>query len=252
MLEGRPPVAPSSDAMFLGIGGEHMTRALEYARKKVPSPRSRTTQLPHFESSSHLASPSTIYASHLNETCACGGGCPRCTTVQAKFNIGNVGDRYEWEADRIADHVMRIPEPSFQHQLPGQLENASAGSKEIAGDQTFQPMFAGPIIQPQLNAARSGSGPLKETDGMHESAMMPIGPKANIGFGIVTEADPCKRALDNCLHQVEVNYRKEVANCKKQHKNDPSELETCLAIARNSRNFYTAYCWANYYDCALS
>ena len=47
--------------------------------------------------------------------CACGGGCPRCVSesdgeqVQAKFAISSPGDKFEQEADRIADQVMRMP-----------------------------------------------------------------------------------------------------------------------------------------------
>jgi len=34
--------------------------------------------------------------------------------IQAKLRIGQPGDRYEQEADRVADEVMRIPEPRIQ------------------------------------------------------------------------------------------------------------------------------------------
>jgi len=37
--------------------------------------------------------------------------------IQFKLSIGLPGDRYEQEADRIADQVMRIPEPGLQRQL---------------------------------------------------------------------------------------------------------------------------------------
>jgi len=48
--------------------------------------------------------------------CPCGGGCPRCENaefVQAKLKIGTPGDSYEQEADRVADAVMRAPEPTM-------------------------------------------------------------------------------------------------------------------------------------------
>lgn len=53
----------------------------------------------------------------LQRKCACGGGCPRCQDelgIQTKLKIGEPGDKYEQEADRIADEVMRMPEPSVQ------------------------------------------------------------------------------------------------------------------------------------------
>ena len=46
--------------------------------------------------------------------CPCGGGCPRCSgVIQAKLMIGQPNDVYEQEADRIADQVMRMPEPAI-------------------------------------------------------------------------------------------------------------------------------------------
>jgi hypothetical protein len=50
-------------------------------------------------------------------TCVCGGGCPRCQgglPIQAKLTIGQPNDKYEHEADHVADEVMRMPEPEVQ------------------------------------------------------------------------------------------------------------------------------------------
>lgn len=51
----------------------------------------------------------------VQRTCACGGGCPRCQQgelpVQAKLKIGAPNDKYEQEADRVAEQVMRMPDP---------------------------------------------------------------------------------------------------------------------------------------------
>jgi hypothetical protein len=46
--------------------------------------------------------------------CACGGGCPRCAGVQAKLKVNPPGDRYEQEADSLADQLMRMPAPAIQ------------------------------------------------------------------------------------------------------------------------------------------
>lgn len=47
--------------------------------------------------------------------CPCDGGCPRCTSaVQAKLSVSQPQDRYEQEADRVADQVMRLPEPDIR------------------------------------------------------------------------------------------------------------------------------------------
>lgn len=38
----------------------------------------------------------------------------RSGALQAKLRIGQPGDKYEQEADRVADAVMRMPEPGVQ------------------------------------------------------------------------------------------------------------------------------------------
>ena len=51
--------------------------------------------------------------------CACGGGCPKCLGtlgIQAKLKIGAPNDKCEQEADRVADQVMRMSEPTVQRQ----------------------------------------------------------------------------------------------------------------------------------------
>ena len=52
----------------------------------------------------------------IQRTCACGGTCASCAkkktedrTVQTKLTVGPAHDVYEQEADRVADHVMRMP-----------------------------------------------------------------------------------------------------------------------------------------------
>ena len=44
-------------------------------------------------------------------SCACGGGCPRCQTG-SNLKISAPDDRYERKADRIVDHVVRMPGPN--------------------------------------------------------------------------------------------------------------------------------------------
>jgi len=69
---------------------------------------------------SRSVSPLSTGMPLLQRKCACGGGCPRCQDelgIQTKLKIGEAGDKYEQEADRIADEVMRMPEPSIQRQV---------------------------------------------------------------------------------------------------------------------------------------
>ncbi|MCK5013004.1 MAG: hypothetical protein KAS66_04225 [Candidatus Omnitrophica bacterium] len=42
--------------------------------------------------------------------------------LQAKLKIGQPGDRYEQEADRVADAVMRMPEPQVRRQVEPEEE----------------------------------------------------------------------------------------------------------------------------------
>lgn len=72
----------------------------------------------------------------LQRKCACGGtpgptgecaGCRRSRLLggplQAKLRVGQPDDQYEREADRIADQVMRMPEPGLQRQVEEEEED---------------------------------------------------------------------------------------------------------------------------------
>lgn len=68
-------------------------------------------------------------------SCVCDGGCPRCGGLQAKLKVNAPGDRYEREADRVAEQVMRMPALAVQHScacgggcLRCQMEPAQDGS----------------------------------------------------------------------------------------------------------------------------
>ena len=53
--------------------------------------------------------------------CACGGTCPKCRTedaVQTKLRIGAANDKYEQEADRVADQVIHTRGTSFGARVP--------------------------------------------------------------------------------------------------------------------------------------
>jgi hypothetical protein len=64
-------------------------------------------------------------------------------TLQAKLKIGKPGDKYELEADRIADQVMSMPEPRISRQAEGEeKEEESIQLKPIAEQIT-------PLVQKQ-------------------------------------------------------------------------------------------------------
>lgn len=65
--------------------------------------------------------PARLAVTPRKTLCACGGGCPRCQgslQLQAKLKIGQPDDKYEQEADRVAEQVMSMPDPSVQRK-PG-------------------------------------------------------------------------------------------------------------------------------------
>ncbi len=114
--------------------------------------------------------------------CACGGGCPRCLDekprdpLQTSLRVGTPGDRYEQEADRVAEQVVRMAEPKegagvAEHDE----EEESLQAKEVAGD---APRIA-PQTQSQIEALRGGGQPLSP------SAREFFEPRLGSGFGDV-------------------------------------------------------------------
>ncbi|MCY7272246.1 MAG: DUF4157 domain-containing protein [Phormidesmis sp. CAN_BIN44] len=81
-------------------------------------------------------------------SCACGGGCPRCqesALLQTKLKISEPGDRYEQEADRVADEVMRMPEPTSQRQMePEEVEEERMIQRKAIANQIT------PLVQRQV------------------------------------------------------------------------------------------------------
>lgn len=84
---------------------------------------SNTTKKTQSVKQQHIVSKiSPIYSNHnvsvspeiqRKPTCPCGGGCPRCKeeqnlSIQSRLKIGSANDKYEQEADRVANQVMRM------------------------------------------------------------------------------------------------------------------------------------------------
>jgi len=73
-----------------------------------------------------VAFPGSIPDIQRKPICACDGGCPRCSNggvIQPKLAIGRPDDKYEREADRVADQVMRMPDPGMQRKPGGPFKN---------------------------------------------------------------------------------------------------------------------------------
>ena len=65
-------------------------------------------------------------------------------TLQAKLKIGQPGDKYEQEADRVADAVMRMPEPRVQRQFEPEEEEEELIQTKVAVEQIS------PLVQRQI------------------------------------------------------------------------------------------------------
>jgi hypothetical protein len=102
-------------------------------------------------------------------------------TLQAKLRIGQPGDKYEHEADRVADEVMRMAEPQAVSQEDTHIQQACEGceeeelrrqpeeeeeeeellqTKEMSG----QNAETTPDIESRINAIRGGGQPLAESE----------------------------------------------------------------------------------------
>lgn len=84
----------------------------------------------------------------LQRKCACGssagavGTCSECQSkegmmLQTKLKIGEPGDKYEQEADQVAEQVMRMPETSIQRRVRPQKEEERIVQRKTISNQAF-------------------------------------------------------------------------------------------------------------------
>ncbi|MBC2702900.1 MAG: DUF4157 domain-containing protein [ANME-2 cluster archaeon] len=110
----------------------------------------------------------------------------RSKALQAKLRIGQPGDVYEQEADRVADEVMRMPEPGVQRQVePEEEEEEILQAKPLVDqitplvqrqveeeeEEMLQPKSREDItsevsndLDSQINAIKGGGRPLAESE----------------------------------------------------------------------------------------
>jgi Domain of unknown function (DUF4157) len=80
-------------------------------RKSFSAPNKAPEPVTH----SHKSSPAQVPILQRNPICLCDGGCPSCSgVIQPKLEIAAPNDKYEQEADRVADQMMRMPETAMQ------------------------------------------------------------------------------------------------------------------------------------------
>ena len=81
--------------------------------------------------------------------------------IQAKPKVGQLGDVYEQEADRIAEQVMRMPEPQVQRQVePEEEEEEEKLQTKKAPGQTPE---GTPDLESRIQALKGGGQPLPES-----------------------------------------------------------------------------------------
>ncbi len=73
----------------------------------------------------------------------------RSTGAQAKLTIGRPNDKYEQEADRVADRVMALPDPRLQRQAEEEEEEETIQPKPLANQIT-------PLVQRQEEPLEEG------------------------------------------------------------------------------------------------
>ena len=91
--------------------------------------------------------------------------------LQAKLRIGQPEDIYEQEADRVADAVMRMPEPGVQRQPIGEEEEEELRRQPIEEEEELQAKTTSgripevqPNIESQIYSLKGGGQPLSEND----------------------------------------------------------------------------------------
>ena len=74
-----------------------------------------------------------LLAQRKGSSCACGGGCPKCknkVVIQPRLKVGATNDKYEQEADRVAEQIVgggssSIAPSSGQPKIPRMCANCS-------------------------------------------------------------------------------------------------------------------------------
>ena len=117
---------------------------------------------------SRSVSPLSTGMPLLQRKCACGGGCPRCKEelgIQTKLKFSEPGDKYEQEADRIADEVMRMPEPSVQRQVePEEEEEEMVQRKAIPNPTPLNSAQSSSEVPPIIHEVLNSPGQLLDPE----------------------------------------------------------------------------------------
>lgn len=126
------------------------------------------------------ASPSYVEPARglIQRKCACGGTpgpsgeCANCRTkrlagktplIQTKLTVNQPGDRYEQEADHMADQVMRMPDPAVQRQVKVKDEDEEVLQTKVTSSANAGGYEVSPALGNQIHALQGGGQPLDPT-----------------------------------------------------------------------------------------
>ena len=146
-----------------------MTRRAPEAAKKPELARGRPTATPVSSKQAAAGAVPALQQHHLGAVSIQPSGA--VPVIQPKLQVGPVGDRYEQEADRVAEQVMRMPEPEAvqrgpadeAREEPGEDESGSLAGQiqrvtsETAGSDGFT---VTPDIEARLQSSQGGGSPL--------------------------------------------------------------------------------------------
>ena len=103
----------------------------------------------------------------IQRVCGCGGSCAGCMqreddrrTLQPKLVVGAPNDQYEQEAERVAEQVMRMPEPRIQRVRPECEEELQRQPREEE-EETLQTKLLAEQITPLVQRQ---SEPMEEEE----------------------------------------------------------------------------------------
>ncbi len=82
--------------------------------------------------------------------------------LQAKLRIGQPGDMYEQEADRVEDAVIRMPEPEMQRQVEPEEEEEEEMLQAKSREDTIPEVSNN--LESQINAIKGGGRPLAKSE----------------------------------------------------------------------------------------
>jgi hypothetical protein len=116
-----------------------MTVARTSAAKAQPAAKAASKNTP---ATLNVVPPTPLMSKQ--GACACGGECPRCKAgaLQAKRAATTPGDGYEREADRMAEHVLRMPDPARASETPRTAHGAAAKAKASSASTESRPTLS--------------------------------------------------------------------------------------------------------------